>query len=199
MFYKIGEKKGGIEGFLMKNINNDIIKYFTANSIASTSTSTNAMLRNTIAVTMINSGYKTNIIPEKATASLDIRLLPSVEPETFISELKAIINDPRVEFIPKRVPRNNFISDWDTKFYKILSNELNKERPDVSVLPFMTIGGTDSQFFQSKGVDCYGIIPVLVSEDDIQTMHGIDERISINNFMLGIKIVYNPVKDVCHK
>ena len=64
-------------------------------------------------------------------------------------------------------------------------------------MPFMTIGGTDSQFFQAKGVDCYGLIPILVAEEDIQTMHGIDERISIENFMLGQRIVYNTIKKVC--
>ena len=63
----------------------------------------------------------------------------------------------------------------------------------------MTIGGTDSQFFQEKGVDCYGIIPVLVDESDIQTMHGIDERISVENYMFGIEVVYNSIKRVCGK
>ena len=62
---------------------------------------------------------------------------------------------------------------------------------------FMTIGGTDSQFFQEKGVDCYGIIPVLVEELDIQTMHGIDERLSIKNIIMGTKVVYNTTKKSC--
>ena len=181
----------------MKNINNSLVKYFTGEKIASSSTSMNAMLRNTISLTMINSGYKTNIIPEKASASLDIRLLPDTSPDDFILSLKNIINDPRVVIVPKRVPTNNFISSWDTNFYKVLSNELIKEQPDVVVIPFMTIGGTDSQFFQSKGVDCYGILPVLVSESDIQTMHGIDERLSIENLMLGTRVVYNTIKNVC--
>ena len=75
MFYRIGDHKGGFDGFVMKNIDNSLIKYFFGNTIASSSTSTNAMLRNTVALTMIESGYKTNIIPEKAKASLDIRLL----------------------------------------------------------------------------------------------------------------------------
>ena len=197
MFYGIGCKKGGFQGFVMKNINKFLIKKIFGKKIASSSASTNVMLRNTIALTMIKSGYKTNIIPEKATASLDIRLLPNTNPENFLSNLKEVVDDSRVTFIPKRVPNNNFISDWETKFYKVLADELNKEKPDVVVIPFMTIGGTDSQFFQSKGVNCYGILPVLVSEDDIQTMHGIDERISIENFMLGTKVVYNTIKKVC--
>ena len=197
MFYRIGDETGGFQGFVMKNIDGFLVKSLLGNKIASSSISTNAMLRNTISLTMINSGYKTNIIPEFATAKLDIRLLPHVNPEDFLLDLKNIVKDDRVNFIPRRIPLNNFISNWDTDFFKILSNELNNERPDALVFPFMTIGGTDSQFFQSKGVDCYGLIPIMVTEDDIQTMHGIDERISIENFMLGTRVVYNTIKKTC--
>jgi len=199
MFYRIGERTGGFQGFFMKNIDNQIIRSVVGNKIASTSTSSNAMLRNTISLTMINSGYKTNIIPEYAKATLDIRLLPHINPDDFINDLKEIVNDDRVNFIPKRIPVNNFVSKWDTDFFTVLSDELNKEKPDALVFPFMTIGGTDSQFFQSKGVDCYGLIPVMVTEDDIQTMHGIDERMSIENLMLGTRIVYNTIKRTCSK
>ena len=155
------------------------------------------MIRNTVSLTKINSGYKTNIIPEYASAALDIRLLPDTSPESFLLDLKEVVNDDRLEFIPKRVPVNNFISNWDSKFFKVVSNELSEKKPNAVVIPFMTIGGTDSQFFQAKGVDCYGIIPVLVNESDIQTMHGIDERISIQNYMFGIKVAYNSIKKTC--
>jgi acetylornithine deacetylase/succinyl-diaminopimelate desuccinylase-like protein len=146
---------------------------------------------------MIQSGYKTNIIPEKATATLDIRLLPHVDPNQFLDELISIVNDDRVKFISKRTPTNNFTSNWETDFFSILTEELNLENPNTLVMPFMTIGGTDSQFFQAKGVDCYGLIPIIVTEDDIQTMHGIDERLSIANLMMGTKVVYNTTKRLC--
>ena len=197
MLFRIGSNKGGIEGFVMKNINNPIIHYLFSNSLSEKSTTVNAMIRNTVSLTKINSGYKTNIIPEYASAALDIRLLPDTSPESFLLDLKEVVNDDRLEFIPKRVPVNNFISNWDSKFFKVVSNELSEKKPNAVVIPFMTIGGTDSQFFQAKGVDCYGIIPVLVNELDIQTMHGIDERISIQNYMFGIKVAYNSIKKTC--
>ena len=197
MFYRIGVETGGFQGLIMKNIDNLLVKSLIGNSIASSSTSTNAMLRNTISLTMINSGYKTNIIPENVSATLDIRLLPHVSPEDFLIDLKDVVDDDRVNFIPKRTPINNYVSNWDTDFFKVLNKELKNERPESVVFPFMTIGGTDSQFFQSKGVDCYGLIPIMVTEDDIQTMHGIDERISIDNFMLGTRVVYNTIKKTC--
>ena len=199
MFKRIGNEIGGLQGFVMKNIDNRVVQYLFGNSISSASTSTNAMVRNTISLTMLSSGYKTNIIPEKASASLDIRLLPETNPDEFILDLESIVNNDDVVFVPKRTPDNKFISNWDTDFFKVLSEEIRILQPNALPVPFMTIGGTDSQFFQSKGVNCYGLLPVLVEEADIQTMHGIDERISIENFMLGNKIVYNTIKRVCGK
>ena len=197
MFNVIGNEIGGFQGFIMKNFDNKLIKALFGSKVASSNPTINAMMRNTISLTQINSGYKTNIIPEFAQATLDIRLLPDTQPDLFINKLQKIVDDENVKFIPKRVPVNNYISNYDTEFYNILSEELKSEMSSAVVFPFMTIGGTDSQFFQTKGVNCYGLIPILVTEDDIHTMHGIDERISIDNFMFGTKIVYNTVKRTC--
>ena len=197
MFFRVGDNMKGIEGLVMKNINNPLINYFFSDVLSEKSTTVNAMIRNTISLTKIQSGYKTNIIPEKASASLDIRLLPDTNHGYFLNDLHNIVNDKRVKFIPKRVPQNNFISDWNSDFFNTISSEIKNQQPNAVVTPFMTIGGTDSQFFQERGVDCYGIVPILISETDIQTMHGIDERISIENFMLGLKISYKTIKNVC--
>ncbi len=197
MFNRMGERIGGGQGLVLKSLDNGLVRYFAGGTIANSSVTTNAMLRNTISLTMLNSGYKTNIIPEKATATLDIRLLPHVEPEDFLEDLKLVVNDDRVQFIPKRIPRNKHVSSWETDFFNILSDELNREKPDALAMPFMTIGGTDSQFFQAKGVDCYGLIPIMITEKDIQSIHGIDESLSVENLMMGTRIVYRTIKRVC--
>ena len=197
MFNRMGEKVGGGEGFIMESLDNGVVRFLAGGTVAGSSVSTNAMLRNTISLTMLKSGYKTNIIPEKATATLDIRLLPHVEPEEFLEDLKLVVNDDRVQFIPKRTPRNKYVSSWETDFFNILSDELHREKPNALAMPFMTIGGTDSQFFQAKGVDCYGLIPVMVTEKDIQSIHGIDESLSVENLMMGTRIVYQTIKRVC--
>jgi len=197
MFNRLGEANGGGSGFVMKNLDNGLIQFLAGGTIANTSTSVNAMLRNTVSLTMLKSGYKTNIIPEKATAVLDIRLLPHTNPVDFIADLKTVINDDRVQFVFKRTPRNNYVSSWETDFFNILSDELHREKPDAVVMPFMTIGGTDSQFFQEKGVDTYGLLPVMVTEEDIQSIHGIDERLSVENLIMGTRIVYHTIKRTC--
>ena len=197
MFKRVGFKIKGLNGFILRNINNPLLKYFFGSKVAKSSVSVNAMLRNTVSLTIMDSGYKVNVIPEIAKASLDIRLLPSQDSEEFINQLKVVINDSRVQIVPKRVPEQGYISSWESTFFSILSEEINHLYRQSVVTPFMSPGGTDSQYFQSKGVDCYGIIPVLVHEADIQTIHGINERISIQNLMNGYRIVYNTVKRVC--
>ncbi len=197
MFNRIGERNGGGQGFIMKNLDNRLIQFLAGGTVADASTSVNAMLRNTVSLTMLQSGYKTNIIPEKATATLDIRLLPHVDPMEFLEELKSVVHDDRVHFIPKRIPDNKFVSRWDTDFFTILTAELHREKPKAVVMPFMTIGGTDSQFFQAMGVDTYGLIPVMVEEKDIQSIHGVDEHLSVENLMMGTRIVYRTVKRTC--
>jgi len=197
MFNRMGEKVGGREGFIMESLDNGLVRFLAGGTVAGSSVSTNAMLRNTISLTMLKSGYKTNIIPEKATATLDIRLLPHVEPEEFLEDLKLVVNDDRVQFISKRTPRNKYVSSWETDFFNILSDELTREKQDALAMPFMTIGGTDSQFFQAKGVNTYGLIPVMVTEKDIQSIHGMDESLSVENLMMGTRIVYRTIKRVC--
>ena len=181
----------------MESLDNGLVRFLAGGTVAGSSVSTNAMLRNTISLTMLKSGYKTNIIPEKATATLDIRLLPHVEPEEFLEDLKLVVNDDRVQFISKRTPRNKYVSSWETDFFNILSDELTREKQDALAMPFMTIGGTDSQFFQAKGVNTYGLIPVMVTEKDIQSIHGMDESLSVENLMMGTRIVYRTIKRVC--
>ena len=72
---------------------------FFSNTLSQKSTTVNAMIRNTISLTKIQSGYKTNIIPEKASASLDIRLLPETNHEYFLYDLHNIVDDKRIKFI----------------------------------------------------------------------------------------------------
>ena len=101
MFFRVGDNMKGIERVVMKNINNPLINYFFSDVLSEKSTTVNAMIRNTISLTKIQSGYKTNIIPEKASASLDIRLLPETNHEYFLNDLHNIVDDKRVKFIPK--------------------------------------------------------------------------------------------------
>ena len=63
--------------------------------------------------------------------------------------------------------------------------------PDALVVPYVTTGFTDSRVFRRLGVPAYGFMPVLVSKDELRGIHGIDEKISLDNLLLGVKILYH--------
>ncbi len=149
-----------------------------------------SILTNSIAVTQLDAGYKNNVVPSIASASLDVRLVPGYDLEKFIDELKIIINDHDVE-IEKVFSSSTSTSPVDNEPYGSIKKVINQLVPDASVVPYVTTGFTDSRVFRRAGVPAYGFIPVLVSKDELRGIHGIDEKISLDNLLLGVKILYH--------
>ena len=119
-----------------------------------------------------------------------MRLVPGYDLEKFIDELKIIINDHDVE-IEKVFSSATSTSPVDNEPYGSIKKVINQLVPDASVVPYVTTGFTDSRVFRRAGVPAYGFIPVLVSKDELRGIHGIDEKISLDNLLLGVKILYH--------
>jgi len=149
-----------------------------------------AMLRDTISVTVLEAGEKENIIPDKAQAVLDIRLLPDQDPGEFLDRLDRIIGDDRVRVEPIQSPTPGAPSRTDTEFYRTLSETLSRCTPGSVTAPMLTPGTTDSCHFRRKGVQCYGLFPAILDPGELDRFHGIDERISLDNLGLGTRVVY---------
>jgi acetylornithine deacetylase/succinyl-diaminopimelate desuccinylase-like protein len=153
-----------------------------------------AMLHDTVSVTMLKAGSKVNVIPASAEATIDCRLLPDTDPTVFLEALRQTIDDPRVavEIIQQSDPGGT--SPTDTPAYGALRAALDAVEPGAAVAPLLTTGGTDSRFFRRRGVPAYGIIPVLLAEDDLSRFHGADERVSVENLRLGIAATFEIVR-----
>jgi acetylornithine deacetylase/succinyl-diaminopimelate desuccinylase-like protein len=149
-----------------------------------------AMLRDTLSVTVLSSGGKENVIPDKAEAVIDARLLPGHDPETFIALLTKLIDDGRVSIEAIQSPHPSKPSDSASDFYTSLSATLFRLVPDSVTVPMLTPGTTDSCHFRRKGAQCYGLFPAVISPGELARFHGIDERISIENLGLGARIIY---------
>ncbi len=149
-----------------------------------------AMLKDTLSITVLRAGGKENIIPERAEATLDIRLLPNREPQAFIEELKRLIADPRVDIEIIQSPEAAAVSDVDSEFFQTLTSTLNELVPQGVAVPMLTPGTTDSCFFRRKGVSAYGLFPAIINPDELARFHGIDERISLANLRLGLQVTY---------
>ena len=74
---------------------------------------------------------------------------------------------------------------------------LRREVPGCVVVPALTPGGTDSRFFRQRGVAAYGLIPIAIDRGELNRMHGIDERISLDNLRLGTRVVYDVLREAC--
>jgi acetylornithine deacetylase/succinyl-diaminopimelate desuccinylase-like protein len=155
-----------------------------------------AMLKNTISLNIMNSGNKTNVIPSKAQAELDIRLLPGTEPDAFIAEVIKRLADENIAVEPIKKSSASE-SPSDTEDFAILGNVLLEHYPDALIAASLLFGASDSRFFRSKGIPCYGVCPMLISVDDLNRVHGIDERISQENMINGTRIYTDMVKRLC--
>lgn len=156
-----------------------------------------ALLRNTISITIVKAGYKTNVIPGTAEAELDVRLLPGEEPQAFLAELREVIADPTVEIaIPDtfRVPNQ---SSTDTELFRVIERVLARHHPGVPVTTKMLTGATESVLFRPLGVVAYGFTPLLTTSEETATGHGDDERINEVTVRRSTGVFYEVVKELC--
>jgi acetylornithine deacetylase/succinyl-diaminopimelate desuccinylase-like protein len=152
---------------------------------------TSAIQRNTISLTTLNGGFKVNVIPSSAEATLDCRLLPGVNADEFISEMKARINDPRVTIeIITRNPDPG-ASRTDTPLFAAMQKAILKAHPGAIVTPMLVPFGTDSVYLQRRGVIAYGFTPMILDAETAATMHSDRERIQVAEFLKGIHIYYD--------
>lgn len=155
-----------------------------------------ALLTDTISITMCNAGLKANVIPAAAEAVLDCRLLPGHDPAEFVSQLKAVIDDPRVE-TQEVIESHTPLSPLDTELFRTIHAVVQEHVPEARLLPTISPGFTDSRAFRRRGVVAYGFIPCLLEPAELATAHGHNERIAIDNLRLGIQILFDVVRRMC--
>ncbi len=125
-----------------------------------------SMLRTSISPNIIRGGYQINVIPSEAEAILDVRALPDENMDVFLQKVKEIVNDPAIEVV--RENRNKRpgapASDTRSPVFQVLE-AATRRIYDVPALPWMATGATDMAFLRAKGVQCYGIGPMIDIED----------------------------------
>jgi acetylornithine deacetylase/succinyl-diaminopimelate desuccinylase-like protein len=128
-----------------------------------------SVLRTSISPNIIKGGYRSNVIPSEAEATLDIRALPDEDMTKLIDEMRRVINDSQIEIVgpapttattrPSGAP-----SRLDTEAFTV-TEEAVKRTYNTITIPTMLTGTTDMSFLRAKGVQCYGIGPMTDTED----------------------------------
>jgi acetylornithine deacetylase/succinyl-diaminopimelate desuccinylase-like protein len=155
-----------------------------------------ALLRNTISITVVKAGYKTNVIPGTADAELDVRLLPGEDPQAFLAELRGVIDDPTVEIIPPPTFRPPNESPVDNDFLRSVQGVLARHHPGATVTTKMLTGATECVLYRPLGIACYGFTPLLTTSEELATVHGDDERVGEATVRSSTGIFYEVVRDL---
>jgi acetylornithine deacetylase/succinyl-diaminopimelate desuccinylase-like protein len=155
-----------------------------------------ALLRNTVSITVLKAGYKTNVIPGTAEAELDVRLLPGEDPQAFLAELRTVIDDPSVEIVPPAVFRTPNQSPVDTELFRVIQQVLSRHFPGVPVTTKMLTGATECVLYRPLGITCYGFTPLLTTAEETSTAHGDDERVSEATVRRSTGIFYEVVREI---
>ncbi|MBF6614317.1 MAG: M20/M25/M40 family metallo-hydrolase [Chloroflexi bacterium] len=162
-----------------------------------TKISLNAQLHNTAAPTILHAaGNRINVIPSNAEADVDGRVLPGVTAEAFAEEVRqALGNDVEIDVYEYWAGSS---SPFNTELFRTMQ-EVTQEATGSGLIPYMATGASDARFAEPLGVAVYGFGP-MKSEPDADPsalMHAHDERISLANLELGLRILYETVVRSC--
>jgi acetylornithine deacetylase/succinyl-diaminopimelate desuccinylase-like protein len=193
VFRQVGARVSGLEGLAMRRLSNPVVWLF-ADGLLQQEPWSAAMTRDTIALTMLDGGYKPNVIPERAEAVLDCRLLPDTKTDGFIEQLRKTIDDPEVTIETIQGPHPAPASPVDNPLFLAMKRAAAQVYPDAVVTESMTTGGTDSRYFRDRGVPAYGFFPVLVSKELTATVHGVDERVPVEDLGKAVRVIYEALK-----
>ena len=158
-----------------------------------------SMLRTSISPTIVNGGYRTNVIPSEAKATLDVRALPDEDPAKFLEQVKKVINDPMVEvaYTARAARAATAVGKLDTEAFKVLEANITKHYK-APTLPTMSTGATDMAYLRAKGIQCYGIGPAVDFEDTALGFgaHSDQERILESELLRFARFNWDVINDL---
>jgi len=147
-----------------------------------------ATVRNTANPTRLEAGYKDNVIPGRASATIDCRTLPG-QAEIFLEQLRAVIGpDVEIEHISQQ---DALETSFDGALVEAMGAALRAEDPGARTVPYMLSGGTDAKAFSTLGIRCFGFAPLKLPADlnFSALFHGVDERVPVEGLQFGVRVL----------
>lgn len=148
----------------------------------------NANVRTTTSPTVFNSGTKENVIPKRAEATINFRILPGETTQSVRDRVESVIDDQRVilEFGPfKSEP--SAVSDPESEGFKLIQKTIGQVYPEVLVGPSLVVVATDSRHFAEISENIFRFSPIRLDQSNISSIHGINERVSVAEFNKAIQ------------
>jgi carboxypeptidase PM20D1 len=146
--------------------------------------STSAMLRTTIAPTMLEGSIKENVLPMRARGVVNLRLAPGMSSDQAIRRVMDIVADPRVRIAATGTSRSepSPVSSTDSDSFHKLQRAVAATFPDAVVAPSLVLGATDTRHFISISESLFRFLPARLTREDLKRYHGVNERIGVDNY-----------------
>lgn len=156
-----------------------------------------AMVRDTCAPTLLESGLKRNVIPSEARAGLSGRPLPGTTEEEFLAEVREVVgNEVELDLTDEFSTGVEF--SHKTPLFCALTEAMQAFEPDATVVPFMQTGGTDARFLRDFDLHIYGFIPMRHEPGPgfFELCHGHDERVSVDNVTFALQVLFEATRNL---
>ena len=152
--------------------------------------STAAMVRTTTAVTVMDGGVKENVLPIRARALVNHRILPGDTVESVARRAREVIDDERVRVEPLGwTGEPSPVSDPGSEAFRLVGRTIKEVLPDegVVVVPYLVIGGTDAKHYSGRSDAVFRFLPISAGDDITEMLHGTNERIPVDGLELAIR------------
>jgi acetylornithine deacetylase/succinyl-diaminopimelate desuccinylase-like protein len=158
-----------------------------------------SMLRTSISPTVFQGGYRVNVIPSEAKATLDVRMLPDEDPAKFLEAVKHVVNDPAIDvhYAQRDTRPGAANARLDSDAFKITEAAITKHY-STTTLPTMGTGATDMAYLRAKGVQCFGVGPAIDFEDGPKGYgaHSDQERLLESELQRFVRFYYDAVAGI---
>ncbi len=143
---------------------------------------TDAMIRTTTAVTMVSGGVKPNVLPDRATASVNFRLLPGDTGEDVLAHVREAVDDDEVAVELVYAHEASPVADPKSAAFELLRASLAEVMPDAIAAPYLSLGGTDTKHYLELAENSYRFNALRAGPDDLARAHGVNERVAVDNY-----------------
>ena len=155
------------------------------------------LLRTTTAPTIIHSGVKDNVVPTKAEAVVNFRVLPGETTDDVLNHIEKVISDKRVKIIPEADTRAEPapVSPSNVAGFKNILKTILQVYPEAVVAPTLMIATSDSKHFSAITKNIYRFAPFVVDTEIMASIHGLNEKTVIEDYKKGITFYYQLIKN----
>jgi acetylornithine deacetylase/succinyl-diaminopimelate desuccinylase-like protein len=189
-----------MSGYFRDLVGSDPVRARRADAIVSRDPLLHSLVRNTLAPVIIQGGFRANVIPGSASATVNLRLIPGSDLNAFLATLRKVVGDTSIE-MKANAPAyaQTAPSSENTDLYRALVAAAHAQFPGAEVTPYLFQAGTDAMAWRSRGVPVYGIYPYPIDADELTRMHGNDEKVSITALKQGTEMIFKTLVGVAGK